>query len=315
MAPNVFSKSVTCGLLILVGVLLWNSTYRTEVRSDMDKTDTPLDITENDGPDKEESELTVEDDSLFPSRLLGAHQEDAALIDYIREYMFVKPAPGPLNLKEPNRVHYSQIGQSEIVDKLLHERRNGFFIECGAATGETFSNSLFFEKTRNWTGLLIEANPSSFDAVRRKRRVKLINGCLSPIPRATVLNFTVANMMGGLTDNIEKSHLGVIVDKKRISGQVQVPCLPLYSILKALNVDHVDYFSLDVEGPEIEILQTIPFDKITFDVLTVEFGVQRCAKCTDSKLKRLNNLMARKGYMVKQVMRRQDVIYTPMKKP
>lgn len=169
-----------------------------------------------------------------------------------------------------------------MVDTILKRRRNGFFIECGAAQGEAFSNSLFFEKSRNWTGLLIEANPTYFESVRQKRRrANLINGCLSPVPKATVLNFTVAKMMGGLTNLMENSHLGVITHKKKISGHTEVPCLPLYSILKALRVSHVDFFSLDVEGPELEILQTIPFDKITFDVLTVEFGVQGCGKCTE----------------------------------
>jgi len=56
-------------------------------------------------------------------------------------------------------------GQSAFVDKLLSGRRDGFFVECGAADGESFSNSLFFELERNWTGLLIEANPRSrYDA-------------------------------------------------------------------------------------------------------------------------------------------------------
>jgi len=52
----------------------------------------------------------------------------------------------------------SQVGQSRFVDTLLSGRRDGFFIECGAADGEVYSNSLFFELERNWTGLLIEVS-------------------------------------------------------------------------------------------------------------------------------------------------------------
>jgi len=36
---------------------------------------------------------------------------------------------------------------------------HGFFIEIGSYDGESLSNTLFFEMRRNWTGLLIEANP------------------------------------------------------------------------------------------------------------------------------------------------------------
>jgi len=34
----------------------------------------------------------------------------------------------------------------------------------------------------------------------------------------------------------------------------------------ALGVETVDYFSLDIQGAELEILKTIPFDKIKFKV-------------------------------------------------
>ena len=38
-----------------------------------------------------------------------------------------------------------------------------------------------------------------------------------------------------------------------------------------LNITHIDFFSLDVEGLEEAILKTIQFDKITIDILSVEY--------------------------------------------
>ena len=49
-----------------------------------------------------------------------------------------------------------------------------------------------------------------------------------------------------------------------------VYCFPFYSMMLALNRTHIDYFSLDVEGLELEILRTIPFDKLNISVFTVE---------------------------------------------
>ena len=49
-------------------------------------------------------------------------------------------------------------------------------------------------------------------------------------------------------------------------------CFPLYSILLALNRTRVDYFSLDVEGKELDVLKTIPFDKLDIKILTVEYN-------------------------------------------
>ena len=36
---------------------------------------------------------------------------------------------------------------------ILGQKRNGFFIESGAYTGEYLSNSLYFEVKRNFSGL------------------------------------------------------------------------------------------------------------------------------------------------------------------
>ncbi len=41
--------------------------------------------------------------------------------------------------------------------------------------------------------------------------------------------------------------------------------------MAALNRTKVDFFSLDVEGKELEVLKTIPFDKIQIDTLAVEY--------------------------------------------
>jgi hypothetical protein len=60
--------------------------------------------------------------------------------------------------------------QSKLIDERLRGRRNGFFVECGAHDGEFNSNSLFFEMERNWTGLLIEPDPTAYEKLLQKNR-------------------------------------------------------------------------------------------------------------------------------------------------
>ena len=67
-------------------------------------------------------------------------------------------------------------------------QENGFFVECGALDGEIRSNSLFFERKRNWTGLLIEAGPINYRQMTRKHRKSYISpGCLGVHPYPTVV--------------------------------------------------------------------------------------------------------------------------------
>ena len=57
---------------------------------------------------------------------------------------------------------WSQYGQDRYIDKLLKGKRKGFFVEIGCHDGERFSNTLFLEKERGWTGFLVEANPYTY---------------------------------------------------------------------------------------------------------------------------------------------------------
>lgn len=47
---------------------------------------------------------------------------------------------------------------------------------------------------------------------------------------------------------------------------IQVQCFPLVTYILALNRTSVDYFSLDIEGNEIQVLETIPFHLVDIKV-------------------------------------------------
>ena len=50
------------------------------------------------------------------------------------------------------------------------------------------------------------------------------------------------------------------------NNYTEVTCFPLFGVLRAMNVTKVDYFSLDVEGNEMDVLRTIPFDDLDITV-------------------------------------------------
>ena len=47
-------------------------------------------------------------------------------------------------------------------------------------------------------------------------------------------------------------------------------CFPLTSILYALGNPSIDYLSLDIEGAELDVLKTIPFDKLNIQLISIE---------------------------------------------
>lgn len=48
--------------------------------------------------------------------------------------------------------------------------------------------------------------------------------------------------------------------------KVKVKCIPLYTLMTAVNMTDLDYISMDIEGVELKVLQTLPFDKIRVKV-------------------------------------------------
>ena len=68
------------------------------------------------------------------------------------------------------------------------------------------------------------------------------------------------------SDSINHSTSTSIENNVNDSRDDSVQTIPLYTILLALEVKTVDYFSLNIKGAELEILKTIPFDKIKFQV-------------------------------------------------
>lgn len=73
-------------------------------------------------------------------------------------------------------------------------------------------------------------------------------------------------------------------------NEVKIQCFPLYSVLLAMQQLTVDFFSLDIEGDELNVLKTIPWDKVNISMLTVEYAHQRGGSSG------LNTYMKQQGY-------------------
>ncbi len=137
-----------------------------------------------------------------------------------------------------------------------------------------------------WEGLLIEADPQTFKGLLKKNRKAWISpACISPtkypievgrvedehdvittistnskLPQATFYQTKAKPYLNGLTNERKNQR------KRVVDGSTSVQCVPLYSLLLALNRTVVDFLSLDIEGSEMDVLGTIPFDKLIFKV-------------------------------------------------
>ena len=133
---------------------------------------------------------------------------------------------------------YSQIGQDIFVRRVLQEKRNGLFVDIGAAWPDRINNTYLFEKHYDWTGLSIEFDPQYERMWRASDRT-------SKFMCDDALKVDYTSEIGKLlTDN---------------------------------NADRIDYLSVDIEPPilTLQALQTIPFDLFRFSVITFEHDMYR----------------------------------------
>jgi len=218
--------------------------------------------------------------------------DDEKLSKIISKVYLDRPTGNPYNFQKNPPELRGQIGVPPIVDKLLGGKRNGFFIESGAFDGEALSNSLFFEVERNYTGLLVEPNLFNYQTLLGKqRKAASINACYAMTPLPTLVDFVNAKAVSGIQD----IKVGSWMRKERVhvgQSQSKALCLPFYSILLAMGNPTVDYFSLDVEGAELPILKTIPWDKVDIKVLSIEVN--------HSDGKKIDTFMKSNGYKLVQ---------------
>jgi FkbM family methyltransferase len=186
---------------------------------------------------------------------------------------------GLLNLRSPREIEES-FSLNELDFKLrpyLNYRR-GFFVEAGANDGISQSNTLYFEKYRQWKGILIEPIPD-LAAKCRVNRPKCIveNFALVPFDyKESHVEMRYCNLMSLVKGAMksEEADLVHIQEGCRVqntdSFELRVPARTLTSILEANSVRKIDLLSLDVEGFELNVLKGVDFEKYQPALMLIE---------------------------------------------
>ncbi|CAG7837303.1 unnamed protein product, partial [Allacma fusca] len=211
--------------------------------------------------------------------------DSQVLSKFILKFLHPPKRGEAYNLTNPDWQVDPSMGQSAVIRRLFKNRQTpGFFVECGALDGETRSNTLYLERVLSWKGLLVEADPINYEKLSHKYRQAFITPtCLSTKPYPTMVSFQQQDNQGKIAE------VGVGYMQ---TGYVDVQCFPFETMMIAMNTTVIDYFSLDVEGAELDILRTIPFDRFDIKTLSVEFIHDAEGKVA------IKDFMTGQGYLV-----------------
>lgn len=173
-------------------------------------------------------------------------------------------------------MYVSQLGQDRFIDEYFEQKENLTFLDIGAHDGITISNTLFLEKQRNWKGICVEPQPYEFEKLKLNRNCVCVNVAVSNFEGETDFTYVegYANMLSGISDDYNRTHM------ERIHGEVnhyggkintiKVPVKKLQTLLDEHNILEIDFCSIDTEGSEFNIIQSIDFDKTNIKVFIIE---------------------------------------------
>ncbi|MDB9454093.1 FkbM family methyltransferase [Dolichospermum circinale CS-541/06] len=166
---------------------------------------------------------------------------------------------------------YSQEGEDMILRRLFEKQSDGFYVDVGAHHPKRFSNTFIFY-SKGWKGINIDAMPGSMKAFN-KQRPRDKNLEISIAKEQKNLTYFQFNepALNGFCKELAVSRDGSSSAYKIISKQ-NIEAYPLSVILdQHLDTDQsIDFLSVDVEGLDLEVLQSNDWLKFRPKVVLVE---------------------------------------------
>jgi FkbM family methyltransferase len=149
--------------------------------------------------------------------------------------------------------------------------QNSFFVDVGANDGITGSNTLLLEKN-GWKGLLVEPNLKLKEQLLKIRTSPLETCAISNDEEVSFNTVSGPDNLHGLSriDSSEK-----FVDHvKKHGGSVETTSVPATTLNKLFEKHSVPtdlpFLSIDVEGHELTVLNTLDFSKYNPRLIIVE---------------------------------------------
>ena len=213
-------------------------------------------------------------------------QEKVNRVEYLIDSLWLS------NLQ--NETFCGQLGQDALAYSILHKKKRGFFVDIGAHDGVNINNSYLFERL-GWNGFCVEANPKTFEELKKNRKCDTYNLAIFSKNIGTttlVASDSECSVLDTLELNLTQHHKGRL-DELGQTKTFSVQTATFNEVMQNYpNIFHIDFMTLDVEGGEMEVLKGIDFDKYSFSVMTIEHNY------TESKEEQIIDFLHTKGYRV-----------------
>jgi FkbM family methyltransferase len=139
----------------------------------------------------------------------------------------------------------------------------GFYIEIGAFNGSKQNSTIVLEQAA-WEGVCVEPMPLNIKRLKKNRKCRIVEGAVW-IENGNV-EFADVGIPGwtGIAETHQQQH------KERYKDGVTKITVPCYTFDSLELHTHIDYFQIDTEGSELQILSSIDMNKYRIDYICIE---------------------------------------------
>ena len=153
----------------------------------------------------------------------------------------------------------------------------GVYVDSAAFHPIKESNTYFFDRCLEWSGLCIEPQPANYARFVGRRSCAIVPFALSD--RVEVAEFEsfkgewagatgVGKMKAAEENPVFQATIGLTQPESRTTFDVFA--FPMQSILDHHGITHIDYWSLDVEGYELKAVTSVNFSRTSVDFISIE---------------------------------------------
>lgn len=181
--------------------------------------------------------------------------------------------------------YYSQIGQDQyFIENIAKFKKNGFYLDIGANDGIHTSNTAALDFHLGWKGICVEANPNLIPSLTKNRpNAIIVEAACWKCNQNLDLEITDSHndgIEGHLLSRISNLGRDQKQFNKHFDQSKKIITVNGRTVTSILEENYyvpctIDYLSLDTEGSELEILQSIDFSKIDIKFMTVEHGKRK----------------------------------------
>ena len=173
--------------------------------------------------------------------------------------------PGKIFLEGTKR--YSQHDEELIIRDFFQDKRDGFFLDVGAADPVQNSTTYYLEKHLGWHGIAVDALPQYGPRWARLR------------PRSTFVSYAVTDHSGDTmtfyqhawseVSSISKEYAARFGGEEKLTP-IDVQTITLNDVLDSHGIKKIDHLTMDIEGAELLALAGFDIQRFKPDLVCIE---------------------------------------------